>query len=317
MCGKCRGRYEGYYTHNCTPDTETERVLTLSRASGWLNCPGCAQMTELNMECFHMTCRCRTEFCYVCSALWKSCRCPQWDESRLLAAAELRVDAQLQRANPFKQAPLVDQPTPAARNQYQHGYPPRQAALRPPVANTAVLIHPNRYLHHLLISGLGFKSQKYLLHELLLLLHLLLCSRLAVLRHIRRHRHRHHHLPGLLFTILKHLHQHLLLFHSLFGSRLAVPKYLNKLPLAQSLPSPRSTETNARISAVLARVIEQRPTSTANTATAGEVRQRMIKETMEHLRMDHKIHNCQHTTWKYQRSCGRCERGFVDLPNYI
>ncbi|OJA15658.1 hypothetical protein AZE42_10935 [Rhizopogon vesiculosus] len=62
---------------------------------------------------------------------------------------------------------------------------------------------------------------------------------------------------------------------------------------APSQPTICCSGTNARISAVLARVIEQCPTSTANTATACEVRRRMIRETMEHLRMDH---NCQHTT---------------------
>ncbi|OAX32487.1 hypothetical protein K503DRAFT_843361, partial [Rhizopogon vinicolor AM-OR11-026] len=100
--GKLHGRYEGYYIHNCTPDAETERVLTLSCASGRSHCPGCAQMIEFNIRYFYMTCRCRTEFCYICSARWKSCRCPQWDENRLLAAAELHVDARLQRANPFQ-----------------------------------------------------------------------------------------------------------------------------------------------------------------------------------------------------------------------
>lgn len=86
-CGKCRGRYKRP-THSCTPDAETEVVLTLSRASGWSRCPGCAQMIELSMGCFHMTCRCKTEFCYLCRALWKTCKCPQWDESRLLAPAQ-------------------------------------------------------------------------------------------------------------------------------------------------------------------------------------------------------------------------------------
>ncbi|KAG1780028.1 hypothetical protein EV702DRAFT_1024339 [Suillus placidus] len=86
-CGKCRGRYQRF-THSCTPDAETEVVLTLSRASGWSRCPGCAQMIELSLGCFHMTCRCKTEFCYLCRAPWKTCKCPQWDESRLLAPAQ-------------------------------------------------------------------------------------------------------------------------------------------------------------------------------------------------------------------------------------
>ncbi|OJA11327.1 hypothetical protein AZE42_08269 [Rhizopogon vesiculosus] len=65
---------------------------------------------------------------------------------------------------------------------------------------------------------------------------------------------------------------------------------------------------------MLARVIEQRPTSTANTATAGEVRECMIRETTERLRMHH---DCQHTTWKYQRGSGHCESCSVDFPNYL
>ena len=42
-----------------------------------------------------MTCRCRYQFCYVCAAQWKTCGCPQWEERRLLAAAEQRVERQL------------------------------------------------------------------------------------------------------------------------------------------------------------------------------------------------------------------------------
>jgi hypothetical protein len=82
-CGKCRGGYEGK-SHNCTPDATTKQLLTLSHAFGWSRCPGCTQMVELNMGCFHMTCRCKTEFCYLCGARWKRCFCPLWDESKLL-----------------------------------------------------------------------------------------------------------------------------------------------------------------------------------------------------------------------------------------
>jgi hypothetical protein len=34
-------------------------------------------------------CRCRYEFCYVCSARWKQCECPHWDEARLQERAGL------------------------------------------------------------------------------------------------------------------------------------------------------------------------------------------------------------------------------------
>jgi hypothetical protein len=147
-CGSCRSRHQGF-THRCTPDVDTEQVLTLSHASGWARCPGCAQMIELNMGCFHMTCRCKTEFCYLCKALWKSCRCPQWDEARLLAtAAERRVDAQLparhpQLANPPQQAPAARRPVPAATAaRYQPVNPSRPAPAAVPRPAPVVNIRP-------------------------------------------------------------------------------------------------------------------------------------------------------------------------------
>ncbi|OSX63329.1 hypothetical protein POSPLADRAFT_1080865, partial [Postia placenta MAD-698-R-SB12] len=50
-------------------------VLALGETQGWARCPGCETMIELNHGCFHMTCRCKTEFCYVCQARWKTCTC--------------------------------------------------------------------------------------------------------------------------------------------------------------------------------------------------------------------------------------------------
>ncbi|KAI6112099.1 hypothetical protein EDD16DRAFT_1178355 [Pisolithus croceorrhizus] len=93
-CASCRGQYDGWM-HTCQRDQGAEHVLNLGRTEGWARCPGCSQLIELNMGCYHMTCRCRTEFCYLCRARWKTCRCPQWDERRLIAVAEQRVDAQL------------------------------------------------------------------------------------------------------------------------------------------------------------------------------------------------------------------------------
>lgn len=46
---------------------------------------------ELWQGCYHMTCRCSTQFCYLCAALWKTCDCRQWDDQRLLDDAERRV----------------------------------------------------------------------------------------------------------------------------------------------------------------------------------------------------------------------------------
>ncbi|KAI6126685.1 hypothetical protein F5141DRAFT_1248096, partial [Pisolithus sp. B1] len=112
-CASCRGQYDGW-THTCRRDQGAEHVLNLGHTEGWSRCPGCSQLIELGMGCYHMTCRCRTEFCYLCRARWKTCGCPQWDERRLIAAAEQRVDAQLGggghhlRLRNVRRAELVD-----------------------------------------------------------------------------------------------------------------------------------------------------------------------------------------------------------------
>lgn len=86
----------------CDPslNAEDERVLALARESGWTRCPGCRQLVELTHGCYHMTCRCREQFCYVCAAKWKTCACPQWEEDRLLSAAEDRVQRQRPQGQP-------------------------------------------------------------------------------------------------------------------------------------------------------------------------------------------------------------------------
>jgi len=122
-CGRCRTKYEKS-GHKCTSDAETESVLTLSRASGWSRCPGCTQMIELEAGCNHIICPCKTEFCYVCCARWKTCTCSVWDLNRWLTAVVGRAYARLQYAirgllpnNPFRPLePRVDQPALVFRN---------------------------------------------------------------------------------------------------------------------------------------------------------------------------------------------------------
>ncbi|KAJ6615205.1 hypothetical protein B0H10DRAFT_80264 [Mycena sp. CBHHK59/15] len=79
----------------CAENAALEEVKALARAESWQTCPGCAAIIELQQGCFHMTCRCRTEFCYVCAARWKNCTCPQWEEARLLDTAERRVEVEI------------------------------------------------------------------------------------------------------------------------------------------------------------------------------------------------------------------------------
>ncbi|KAL1703988.1 hypothetical protein EV121DRAFT_291775 [Schizophyllum commune] len=79
----------------CGENQAAEAVRALARASGWQTCPECKNIVELSQGCFHMTCRCRAQFCYLCAARWKNCRCRQWDEDRLLDTARLRVENEL------------------------------------------------------------------------------------------------------------------------------------------------------------------------------------------------------------------------------
>ncbi|PCH45043.1 hypothetical protein WOLCODRAFT_48812, partial [Wolfiporia cocos MD-104 SS10] len=81
-CTRCKARYSPL-SHRCSAAQQDSDVLALGQTAGWQRCPGCEQLIELHHGCFHMTCRCKTEFCYVCRAKWKSCACPQWDERRL------------------------------------------------------------------------------------------------------------------------------------------------------------------------------------------------------------------------------------------
>jgi hypothetical protein len=78
----------------------------------------------------------------------------------------------------------------------------------------------------------------------------------------------------------------------------------------------RRAEANARVSAWFTDVPQPQPVSTAVTpgSDRNTVRQRMIRETMERLRVDH---DCDHTGWKFRRGGGHCESCEKYLPLYL
>ncbi|RPD65691.1 hypothetical protein L226DRAFT_235378 [Lentinus tigrinus ALCF2SS1-7] len=125
-CSSCKNEVKSGLMHQCQASNADDHVLAMGQRSGWARCPGCETMIELNMGCYHMTCRCRTEFCYLCRALWKTCACAQWDERRLLAAAEARAEAQIRFGGPQRAPvhPPREPPAPAA---------PAAPIARPPV----------------------------------------------------------------------------------------------------------------------------------------------------------------------------------------
>jgi hypothetical protein len=93
-CSFCKGAGHASYI-SCPSDTGAQQVLALARTEGWQSCPSCHHMVELDVGCYHMMCRCRHEFCYLCAQQWKNCTCPQWDEDRLISQAERRVVREL------------------------------------------------------------------------------------------------------------------------------------------------------------------------------------------------------------------------------
>ncbi len=94
-CSICKAASHGNL--DCPKDEATTAVLAAARQAGWIRCYRCRAVVELAHGCYHMTCRCRGEFCYLCSIPWKNCKCPQWDEARLYEEARVRTARYLRR----------------------------------------------------------------------------------------------------------------------------------------------------------------------------------------------------------------------------
>ncbi|TFK45347.1 hypothetical protein OE88DRAFT_1225121 [Heliocybe sulcata] len=112
VCSECKNLEHPYGT--CRPNSGDETLLEIARQEGYQRCPTCRRFTELAHGCYHMTCICRAQFCYVCGASWKTCGCPQWDEGRLLDRAQQQVRAEFGRPAQAIQAPLFRQRVAAA-----------------------------------------------------------------------------------------------------------------------------------------------------------------------------------------------------------
>ncbi|KAJ5616777.1 hypothetical protein N7537_001891 [Penicillium hordei] len=76
-------------THQGERVDDRVEVLKLGKAKGWQRCLNCSHLVELRSGCNHLTCRCRHEFCYVCSTPWEQCECAHWDEAMLQERAKL------------------------------------------------------------------------------------------------------------------------------------------------------------------------------------------------------------------------------------
>ncbi|KAK0761166.1 hypothetical protein N5P37_006112 [Trichoderma harzianum] len=88
-CTICKGQS---HDDHCPEDAATLEVLRIAKENGWQRCYSCHRLVDLSTGCNHITCRCGAQFCYVCGAQWKTCRCDQWDENRLIDRANVLVD---------------------------------------------------------------------------------------------------------------------------------------------------------------------------------------------------------------------------------
>ncbi|KAN0076775.1 hypothetical protein V8E55_010630 [Tylopilus felleus] len=88
-CSQCKNN--AHPGEDCSERQSMLGLREMATANKWQTCPGCHAIVELSQGCYHIICRCSTQFCYLCSARWRTCNCRQWDEDRLLNDAERRV----------------------------------------------------------------------------------------------------------------------------------------------------------------------------------------------------------------------------------
>ncbi|KAH8593635.1 hypothetical protein B0O99DRAFT_207175 [Bisporella sp. PMI_857] len=87
-CSMCRGDFHG--GRDCPQDRGIQATLELAEVEGWKRCYSCHALVEHNQGCRHMTCRCRAQFCYICSARWRTCTCTDADLRNITRVTEIR-----------------------------------------------------------------------------------------------------------------------------------------------------------------------------------------------------------------------------------
>ncbi|QDS77994.1 hypothetical protein FKW77_002216 [Venturia effusa] len=83
-CIHCKGVP---HSGGCPEDAAMKVTFDLAKDEGWQQCQGCSSLVELTVGCYHMSCKCGHQFCYLCGARWKTCTCVQFEEERLLERA--------------------------------------------------------------------------------------------------------------------------------------------------------------------------------------------------------------------------------------
>ncbi|KAF1820694.1 uncharacterized protein K489DRAFT_342636 [Dissoconium aciculare CBS 342.82] len=107
-CTMCKGGY--HHDSECPKDESVEQTKVLARELGWQECPRCRSFVELRSGCYHMTCRCKAEFCYLCGVTWPGCNCVRADEGRIEERAAEIVDRDAEHViAPARRARMINQ----------------------------------------------------------------------------------------------------------------------------------------------------------------------------------------------------------------
>ncbi|KAF2274806.1 ariadne RING finger [Westerdykella ornata] len=88
-CSLCKN---SSHQSDCPKDQALQATLELAVAQHWQRCYSCKALVEIKHGCNHITCRCGAEFCYLCGASWRTCRCQLFTEANLLRRAAQVVD---------------------------------------------------------------------------------------------------------------------------------------------------------------------------------------------------------------------------------
>jgi len=70
---------------------ENEMIEKIKEENKWATCRNCKRIIELKGGCYHITCVCKKEFCYLCGEKWKTCDHAHWDERNLEYEVENRI----------------------------------------------------------------------------------------------------------------------------------------------------------------------------------------------------------------------------------
>ncbi|THH13680.1 hypothetical protein EW146_g6574 [Bondarzewia mesenterica] len=320
-CNSCKALVTGPAgRHTCSKgDDDDTAVLALARTEGWSRCPGCHRVIELNMGCYHMTCVCRTEFCYLCRAKWKTCRCTQWDERRLIAVAEQRVDIEMM-AEGRRRAPAPAPPAAPARAQNLPQAVPvlaraqRAAAAAPPAAPARAQNLPQavpvlaraQNPRQVAPAPVGARAperawapvpapvqdNEATRHDLL---------RRQALARVQAYD------TGFFGDAVPPPYHHLSGTQRQATPAAVRPSASTSTPThtSQLLPQPQRTNT----------VTPRQSNNTMNVAAQVDYeRTRRVRLAIEQLRVDH---DCEHIKWRFRNGGGQCQTCYSHLPRYL